>query len=372
MNQQISTGYIYKEHLPEHEAKLGDVWPVINPSGQWNTTPPQDEEQDIGVEPMCCTSEGNKGAVETLTRFLFNDTTILSARLLAYLSGTTRDGNDPMTVADTLATKGTVPESDWPNTSDLKTWDEFYAVPPQAIVTEALEFPAQYFLEKRWIGTDPASLKSGLTISSTGVAGYAWAMDNNGLYYTPAGAQPCHWFFLIGYELDETQPNGVKWIIFDSYEKDIKYLRGDYVFSEAMQYRITKNVGNTPTEQAWYQVFLSWMSDVINKMRYGSEFGVARSPQWEAESRAYRKEQPLCEFGMHKPTLLNPLNTHHVKMFSKFPEEELKKSNWMNVCRFHHYGHCHLFNWKDSNPQCREDAKAFTVELITHRQNNPL
>jgi len=91
-------------------------------------------------------------------------------------------------------------------------------VPPQAIVTEALEFPAQYFLENRWIGTDTAYLKSGLTISSTGVAGYAWAMDNNGLYYTPAGAQPCHWFFLIGYELDETQPNGVKWIIFDSYE----------------------------------------------------------------------------------------------------------------------------------------------------------
>ena len=71
-----------------------------------------------------------------------------------------------------------------------------------------------------------------------------------------------------------------------------------------------------------------------------------RNPAFETESRKYRKEQPLCEFGMHKPTLMNVLNTHHIKDFSTYPELEMEKSNWMNVCRFHHLYHCHLGDWK--------------------------
>jgi len=98
-------------------------------------------------------------------------------------------------------------------------------------------------------------------------------------------------------------------------------------------------------------------------------FGAARSQQWEALSRAYREEQPLCEFGMHKPTLLNPLNTHHIQVFHEHPELELIKSNWINVCRFHHYAHCHFFNWSDSNSNVREEASLFTEELNAHRKN---
>ncbi len=96
-------------------------------------------------------------------------------------------------------------------------------------------------------------------------------------------------------------------------------------------------------------------------------FGSVRSPQWEALSRAYRKEQPLCEFGMHKPTVLNPLNTHHVEDFSTHPELELLKSNWINLCRFHHLWDGHLGNWKSINPTVREDAIAFTEKVKNRR-----
>ena len=113
------------------------------------------------------------------------------------------------------------------------------------------------------------------------------------------------------------------------------------------------------------------MFDFIHKLfglTNGPTFGSTRSPQWEALSREYRKEQPFCEFGMHKPTVLNPLNTHHVQVFHLHPELELVKSNWINVCRFHHYAHAHFFNWKDSNPNVREDAALFTTDVNNHRK----
>lgn len=109
---------------------------------------------------------------------------------------------------------------------------------------------------------------------------------------------------------------------------------------------------------------INWFYETFDRRT----FGAARSPQWEALSRAYRKEQPLCEFGMHKPTLLNPLNTHHVVPFHLDMALELLKSNWINVCRFHHLWHCHLGNWSSSNTIVREDAAAFTEKV----KNRPL
>ena len=336
----IRTGYVYKEHLKEHEEKLGDVWAVVNPSGNWQTTPPQTEEQDIGVEPECCTSEGNKGAFETLVNFLYGDNRVWSARLLAWLSNTTPEGNDIMTVNNTLGTKGTVEESVWPNTSALKTWDEFYATPPQAIIEQALELPAEYALDKRWIGTDVESLKTGLTISPIVVSGFAWAQDEDGLYYTPEGAQPCHCFFLIGYALDATRPNGIVWSAFDSYEQDIKALRGDYVFAEALQIKITKNVGSTPAEQSAWQSFIQWMQKIIGLGEYSAERlgSEARSPQWSGVRNDFLKEHPTCAIcgGTKK------LTVHHRQPFHTDKSRELDKSNLITLCEGAGNGNHHL------------------------------
>ena len=108
---------------------------------------------------------------------------------------------------------------------------------------------------------------------------------------------------------------------------------------------------------------MKWLIDLFT----GRNFGAARSPIFQRESKLYRKEQPLCEFGWHKPTLLNPLNTHHVRDFSTFPEEENLKENWMNVCRFHHFFHCHLGDWKSINPDVRVDARIFSDKVRTRR-----
>ncbi len=254
----IKTGYIPSKTKPEDFG--GAAWPVINSGGHWlNYAPVQNVQQNTGIEAEDCTSQGTLDSVEVLLRFLFNDTTAWSKRYLAWRSDTTPSGNDPATVGNCLVSEGTVPHTDWPQTSDLTTWAEFYTTPPQNIQIKALEWPAQYALSLRPIATDAASLIAALQVSPIGVAGYAWAQDTNGLYYTPTGASPCHFFCLLDYMLDATQPNGVKFIVFDSYEQNIKYLRGDYVFNEALQYRIVNNVVVPSAWQNFLNIMKSWL-----------------------------------------------------------------------------------------------------------------
>lgn len=109
------------------------------------------------------------------------------------------------------------------------------------------------------------------------------------------------------------------------------------------------------------------MLDFILSLFENRTFGALRSSEWSRASKAHRVEQPLCEFGMHNPTMLNPLNTHHIKDFSTYPELEMEKSNWINLCRFHHLYHAHLGAWRSICPTVREDARIYT-EMVKNRR----
>ena len=109
---------------------------------------------------------------------------------------------------------------------------------------------------------------------------------------------------------------------------------------------------------------IEWLIDLFTDRNFGGQ----RSPKWSEVSKAYRIEQPLCIFGMHKPTLLNPLNTHHLEDFSTCPEKEMLKSNWVNVCRFHHLYHCHLGDWRSICPTVRRDAEVYTLQVKNRRK----
>lgn len=256
---QIKSGYKPSVHSPEHKVFGADNQiggEVLNPSGQWTSwLPSPDVQQNIGIEPECCTSEGTVAPVEILKQNQYGDATQLSARFLAWASKTTPQGNDPATVANTFMEMATCTEEAWPNTSTLTTWADFYMAPPQAVIDEALEFKAQYAFGWEWVSTDPASLMAALQYSPVSVSGYAWDLDTTtGLYITPPGAEPCHWFTITGYV------EGQYWWVFDSYQNDIKKLAWDYVFSEAMRYSLTTNISN-PT---YWQQFLSFMNQIIS------------------------------------------------------------------------------------------------------------
>lgn len=107
------------------------------------------------------------------------------------------------------------------------------------------------------------------------------------------------------------------------------------------------------------------MIDYILSFFDDRTFGAARSPKFARLSKEMIQEaMELCRMGMHKPSLFNPLNTHHVKSFHEFPEDELKKSNLVVLCRLHHFVHAHLKNWADSNPDILAECDALNGKIM--------
>lgn len=105
---------------------------------------------------------------------------------------------------------------------------------------------------------------------------------------------------------------------------------------------------------------MDWLYELFDRRT----FGAARSSQFAKLSRDMIKEAGgLCRMGLHKATILNPLNTHHVLPFHEHPEYELKRPNLIVLCRFHHLWNGHLGSWKSSNAQVREDAAEFTTKV---------
>ena len=226
---------------------------VLRPDGQWDDFLPPGEIQNLAVEPEACTSFGTLNVVEMLERQEFGTASEWSDRFLAYISGTTENGNDPNKVAQTLKNMGVVPETDWPYTKDDNTWNTFYEKPPQNLITKALEFIAEYDFGHQWIPTDPQSLMKALQYSPLGAGGFAWAQDADGYYYTPNGAQPRHWFAIYGYV------EGKYWKVFDSYAPYVKTLRWDYDFALAKSYTLHRQVVDNT---AWGK-FLAFMKQIL-------------------------------------------------------------------------------------------------------------
>jgi len=106
---------------------------------------------------------------------------------------------------------------------------------------------------------------------------------------------------------------------------------------------------------------MNWLFDLFGDRTFGAQ----RSPQFAQLSRDMIAEAGgLCRMGMHKPTLLNPLNSHHLKSFHEFPEDELKKENLIVLCRFHHFLHAHLKNWSDSNSDILVECNALNNKIM--------
>lgn len=354
------------------EVSLGSWFPDVTlvPDGQWLKWQPIGEAQNLAIEPEACTSFGTLNAVEFLERQEFGDTTNWSDRFLAYASGTTKQGNNPDTVINTLKTKGDVTEADWPYTNADNTWNSFYETPPQALYEKALEMVAEYNFDAKPIGTDLQSLMNGLKCSPIGVAGFAWAKDNNGLYYTPKGVQPCHWFIIVGYEQNKY------WYAFDSYSPYVKKLRWDYEFDIARQYTLHNNVKN---QSAW-QSFLAWFQVTIQQMFHVGDYskerlgGSKRSPEWPKARAAHLKVQPTCQVcgGTSK------LNVHHIRPFHLHPELELDPNNLITLCTGNKTINCHLrFGHWDNfrtkyNPHIIEDASKWRCRFLATVENENL
>lgn len=220
--------------------------------GQWDawlpTFEPQSEATPTGeFDAMACVSFSALNCLETLFNRKYSFDKNYSDRFLAKMSGTTPNGNDFSTVADTIQSAGDVPETEWPYPPDA-SWQTYYADIPENVKTDALALPAQWNIQYEYLPDHlPATLKDALRYGPLQVAIYAYGSEVNGIYQR-VDAEANHGIELYGYE------DGLCWKVFDHYLQATKRLAWDYRFDAALRYSLNEKAAMPLTENCLYQL----------------------------------------------------------------------------------------------------------------------
>lgn len=97
---------------------------------------------------------------------------------------------------------------------------------------------------------------------------------------------------------------------------------------------------------------------------YGGILGAARSSLWSKTRKDYLiSVNYTCEISGTKGTLLDPIEVHHKKEYSHFPELENDMKNLIATRRSLHFWLCHLGNWKSINKNIEIDAQTWYLRI---------
>jgi hypothetical protein len=88
-----------------------------------------------------------------------------------------------------------------------------------------------------------------------------------------------------------------------------------------------------------------------------------RSSCWRKTREEALRLHPRCEACNRS----HDLEAHHVEAFHSHPEKECDLSNVIVLCRDCHFAVGHLFDFRASNPQVREDA-AYLLKRVKERR----
>jgi len=205
--------------------------------GDWRPYAPKYEAQyKNGFEPMSCTSMGTQNAISILLEEKYSiPDEDYAVRYTATRSGTTRQGNSPHKVAETIRKDGLLYEGRYPFSDDINTWEEYYAPVPKEKVTEGKKWLKDWTFKHDWVLTPSTNkaetqerIQDALLFSPIGIAVNAW-VDENGVYFRKG--RDNHWTLLVAMDKDY-------YYILDSYAPFIKKLSKDYGFSYAKRYSV--------------------------------------------------------------------------------------------------------------------------------------
>lgn len=249
-------GFIAPENITEDHYVLGSSplpQEVLQADGQWLTFIPGLEVQNRnGLETMNCSNYGTLNGIETLQirKWPNEPKPDYAERFTGVLTGTTHTGNDPHKVAELIRTEiGLIPETDLPFDDTIVEWDEYYSPKPmtEPLLQEGRLWLRKYLFGHEWVYTygTPVSEKhdkilQALTYSPVAASVYAWAQNDNDLYYK-AGPDN-HWILIVGYVKDKY------WVIFDQYDTCIKKLVWEFDFGFAKRYSLER-IATPPISQ---------------------------------------------------------------------------------------------------------------------------
>jgi len=201
---------------------------ILMPNGNWKQLADRIEaERQSGsnIETMNCTVFGALNTIEMLMLHKFNKLTNWSDRYIGIRSGTSRSGNLPTRVLDTIRKYGLLPEGELPNNIMRFSWSEYYSFsgalkPESELDTIAKQFLSEYEIGYETVYPTIPAMKEALKYSPLYVAGYAWAYANG--YYQSYGS-PNHCFSITNIE----QAIAYK-TAYDSYDPFVKKLASTY------------------------------------------------------------------------------------------------------------------------------------------------
>src|SRR3990167_5232171 len=365
-NQQRNYGFVppsidLNAYTLGGQTKLPKI--ILQPDGQWGAFAPKYEPQfNEFFDSYGCTVWGSQNGFEFLFKRIEGVEYNFSERFNYIISRIRPPGADPHKVLMDMHDHGVIPDERLPMT---RFSAEFLTPDPMTdlYLKEGREFP--YILSHEWVvyGTTTGwkeKMMEALQYSRLCAGVYAWAEDDG--IYKRMGSDT-HWTVIFGYKENEY------WLCFDSYDQSVKKLDWNFGFSWVKRLYAEKKTDNIKSQISILMRIAELLKKVIFLRQilntlggkwdewFGDRtLGAKRSSGWGALSKEMIREHPLCEMGLHEPTILNPLNVHHILEFHNFPEEEMKKSNLSVLCRFHHFLHAHLKNWSRSNHAIREDC----------------
>ena len=265
-----------KEKLQNHGFKPVEITPdqyifgseelggeVLVPDGQWYGYLPDIEiQKKYGLETMNCTVYGTLNCLEILHSRLFGEEVNYSERYVGVLSGTTKNGNNPHAVAETIRKEsGCVEDILLPFSESINTWDKYYGPIPSQLKKLGKDWLRHYKFGHDWVAFSGSSktvaqrtddMKKAMRYSPLGASVYAW-QEAEGVFVKPEGKSDNHWVTIYGYE-DQKY-----WFIFDHYDTTHKRLVWDFGFEFVKRYTLEKKVPATN----WFSRVLDFISNIF-------------------------------------------------------------------------------------------------------------
>lgn len=210
---------------------------ILNLGGDWRGYIPRFEEQfKNGVESMSCVTYGTLNVIEILLEHhhdILNQD--YSERYTSTLAGTTRSGNSPQKVAETVRKYGLITEMLLPFNDSINTWEKYFAHISSGLKRKGKKWLKDWEFGHEWIITRDTNvadkipiLENALKISPVGVSVFGWA-DIDGIYVKEGN--DTHWCVLLYGDKDY-------WYVLDSYAPFMKRLEKSYDFGFAKQYTV--------------------------------------------------------------------------------------------------------------------------------------
>lgn len=256
MNIEIKNyGFVESVIDPEVHYYLGDgaLQPaILMPEGHgWgNFLPPPELQAKNGIETFNCAVYGTHHAIATLGKKKFGAQfqNNLSERYGGIMSGTIPGvGNDPHTVIEQIRTRcGVLPEVFLPFDNSIVTVQKYYSPNPMPYSQFAVgvHWLKKYILKHSWVflpgdslATKQQYMKIALQFSPLGASVFAWNYPTIDGIYPGNSAIHNHWVEVYDYV------EGQYWLIFDSYDKQIKKLAWGFDFGQCKMYDLNFNVG---------------------------------------------------------------------------------------------------------------------------------